>query len=792
MKPNFTLILDQDGIVLLHRSKNGWRVVGQADPASAQLADEMQYLRRSATALAGGQFASKLVIPNSQILYQDLELDGDSVDRAVQVREALDGLTPYAVDELAFDWYETEAGKVTVAAVAEQTLQEAEMFADQHRFNPLSFVAIPEPDDFSREPFFGTASNARRLLNPGGKVERDQDPIDMQAVLTALQSEAGLIAPSDDTPIILVESERSGVEARPEHLDEPHHEDKREQSEPTDEPQYEAPEEFASEIDGAIEQTNETTDEAVLTVPETDDTEPNEEPSEPQPDDGEPEGQLDESEPEPVVAFTSRRTENTSTEGPSAISSIAARFSPHAEAEILSSPEEDTGPASFRSTRPTVSDAVDAIKTHAPSIASTAPVTAPPPRPAKIAPKRGFGGMALVLLIAGVAAIGLASATSYFLLGDPDNELVGSGLFDNVPDALPDSPAINDQGVDSDTTTVIGSQRIDEIAESDPTIATEGQANLLAPDADANADLAGLYGIDAPEITLSGIRQLAPVSPETPSSDRIDELYIASIDRIIVTHDAVALPAIQFALPDAGLSRQAPPPEFGSRFALDDNGLVAPSPEGTLSPDGILIFSGRPAIVPIPRPGSNEVVVADGLSAERRAELAAFLPVPRPGTLAETEERSRLSGLSRNELAGIRPIPRPAAAVAQPEPEIVPGEPTDRAVAVSIVPLARPSGLAEAVREAAVQAVRPPPPPSGASVAQAATIRNGLRLNQVNLVGVYGSSSSRRALVRMPGGRFVMVTVGDRLDGGRVAAISANSLVYTKSGRNVTLEVPNG
>ena len=81
---------------------------------------------------------------------------------------------------------------------------------------------------------------------------------------------------------------------------------------------------------------------------------------------------------------------------------------------------------------------------------------------------------------------------------------------------------------------------------------------------------------------------------------------------------------------------------------------------------------------------------------------------------------------------------------------------------------------------------------AGLGVAQAATIRNGLRLNQVNLVGVYGSSSSRRALVRMPGGRFVMVTVGDRLDGGRVAAISANSLVYTKSGRNVTLEVPNG
>lgn len=397
-----------------------------------------------------------------------------------------------------------------------------------------------------------------------------------------------------------------------------------------------------------------------------------------------------------------------------------------------------------------------------------------------------------MLLIAAVAAIGLASATAYMLLGEPDNELVGSGLFDNVPDALPDSPAINDQGATGDGGAAPTTTRDRNTELADPTIAVESQATLLLPDADPNANLDGIFGIDAPEITLSGIRQLAPVSPDAPSSDRIDELYIASIDRVIVTHDAVALPSVQLALPDVGLSRQAPPPEFGSQFALDDQGLVEPTPEGTLSPDGILIFSGRPAIVPIPRPGSNEVVAADGLSAERRSQLAAIIPLPRPGTLAENDERARLAGLSRNELAGFRPLPRPAAAETQPEPEIVAGEPTERAVTASIVPMARPSGLAEVARQAAVQAVRPPPPPAGASVAQAATIRNGLRLNQVNLVGVYGSSSSRRALVRMPGGRFVMVTVGDRLDGGRVAAISADSLVYTKSGRNVTLEVPNG
>ena len=36
------------------------------------------------------------------------------------------------------------------------------------------------------------------------------------------------------------------------------------------------------------------------------------------------------------------------------------------------------------------------------------------------------------------------------------------------------------------------------------------------------------------------------------------------------------------------------------------------------------------------------------------------------------------------------------------------------------------------------------------------------------MIGVFGSSSDRRALVRTSGGRFVRVKVGDRLDGGKV------------------------
>ena len=79
-----------------------------------------------------------------------------------------------------------------------------------------------------------------------------------------------------------------------------------------------------------------------------------------------------------------------------------------------------------------------------------------------------------------------------------------------------------------------------------------------------------------------------------------------------------------------------------------------------------------------------------------------------------------------------------------------------------------------------------------ARVARAATDNNAIALGRVSLVGVFGTSSNRRALVRMPNGRFKKVSVGDRVDGGRVAAISSSSLRYTKGGRTVTLEMPNG
>ena len=64
--------------------------------------------------------------------------------------------------------------------------------------------------------------------------------------------------------------------------------------------------------------------------------------------------------------------------------------------------------------------------------------------------------------------------------------------------------------------------------------------------------------------------------------------------------------------------------------------------------------------------------------------------------------------------------------------------------------------------------------------------------HELNLIGVYGTAGSRRALVRTPTGRFLRVEVGDRLDGGRVAAISETELSYVKNGRTIVLKGSEG
>ena len=46
--------------------------------------------------------------------------------------------------------------------------------------------------------------------------------------------------------------------------------------------------------------------------------------------------------------------------------------------------------------------------------------------------------------------------------------------------------------------------------------------------------------------------------------------------------------------------------------------------------------------------------------------------------------------------------------------------------------------------------------------------------------------------MRLSNGRYKKVQVGDRIDGGKVAAIGDQELRYVKSGKNIVLKLPKG
>ena len=165
MKPDFALSLSFDGITLLHRTKPGWKIIGTAKLDSAALESDVADIRRKALSLDSRADNVKLVIPNEQIKFiKLLRPDGaQSNDIEAVILDHLQGATPYHVSELRFDWIASK-NDLYVAAVAIETLQEAENFAETHSFKPLGNVAIPPKDSFIGEAFFGTALGGQQQM----------------------------------------------------------------------------------------------------------------------------------------------------------------------------------------------------------------------------------------------------------------------------------------------------------------------------------------------------------------------------------------------------------------------------------------------------------------------------------------------------------------------------------------------------------------------------------------------------------------------------------------------------
>lgn len=78
------------------------------------------------------------------------------------------------------------------------------------------------------------------------------------------------------------------------------------------------------------------------------------------------------------------------------------------------------------------------------------------------------------------------------------------------------------------------------------------------------------------------------------------------------------------------------------------------------------------------------------------------------------------------------------------------------------------------------------------NVADTATQPRMIDLGEVSVLGVFGSQTEPKALVRMPSGKTIRVETGSETDAGRVAGIDERGIVLEKAGRTRRITMPDG
>ncbi len=935
MKPNFALSLSIDGISLLHRAAGGWRSVGDVSIDAPDMPAELAVLRKTAAALEPGGVRTKLLIPNDQIKFMTLETPGLSdAARMAEARRALEGATPYDVDDLAFD-ISSDGAQTHVAAVALETLAEAEAFATEHRFYPVSFVAKPDSHVFKGEPFFGPTDVASSLLERDEAIEPDDEAVvvlgpylppveepEAEAALTDLfqAAPAKKAGPDAETPqdktttprgddaTSFVRGREEIIAAKPAIPPAPAVDratpaaavPSETKLKPAKNDAPGAPEDMKAKVQKAISAAAAATSAkpaAAKAAPKAP-LKAAPVPAAPVPAAAAPVPAA--AAPAPVpTAFASRRSatppavgaakrDDTKNAAPS-LSAPSGKATTTAKGATPVAPVPDSRslgavPVEKPKTKarkwgflskgkPRKTPPPPAASSYRPGVAAkdtsvTLPKTTSEAermtvfgarKPNNVGGKPRFLGLlltaALLVFLAGVAAWASVflddglSLSRWFTSRDttaiasapvemPDPVSVPSPAPAPVETsvALPDSVATPEPPAPQPAE--------ERVASLDPGLTDEDSAVL---DALRVPELAQPRTLTQQEIeskyATSGIWVMAPETPIAPAMVPIDDLYMTSIDPVSTANDAVALPTFASFGQDTLEFAPASPAPPGTTFTLDDNGMVVPTPDGSLNADGIKVIAGRPPAEP-PKTltrSSAETPEAAPEVPETQPALLQIRPVVRPGNLVESNERSTLGGMTRTELAGLRPSLRPAslqqkaATAAVPQavaPEVqaasaaagaslaaivtvapkpvgpVLNNATPNAVPASVRPDTRPRNFARIVKRAerveraapeptqvaSTAAVAPrtvaPSLPSKASVATQATVKNAIKLRDINLIGVYGKPSSRRALIRLSNGRYQKVAVGDRLDGGRVSAIGENELRYTRRGRDVVLKMP--
>lgn len=779
----------------MHRVTGGWHLVGEVALDAADLSGSLDRLRSAAESLEPNGISTKLLIPNDQIKYLALDTTRAELD---DVREALHGATPYPVEELVYD-FTKGGGRTYVAAVAKETLSEAQQFATEHGFNPNSFAAVPEPFTFVGEAFFGAVE--------GQIVERDDDSVvitgvadvsipepepavepetvadvtpaepetpveqepetpvdvpvpDAQAAVDAVAVDVETIeaaledtAPEADT-IENAPAEEPALDdiATPERdtdleiedqagdapvADDPVVEDATEdtpaEDAPTDEtptPMFAslradrtdghpvvAPDASAGQDKGRTEPTFSRQTPASLAVPTGKGTDPMPPLSAPsRGDDVAPVAQPittkapDVQAPAADIAITGEAPTALS---PDAAVSAASLTAPHDDSAVAESDDttdeakEDKPSAAaaalgaatavggavggmFASRRMARAEAKaadatkDADTADKPDEKSRLTVFGARKQPKK-KPKVVVGGkprylgliltavlLLFLLAFAAFAALSEEGIAHWFGFGSSEETQIAADPVD--PTSAPEVAAA--QADDADQVAALDASD----AMAAPTAPAGGQ--VLTPE-----EAARIYA-------ATGVWQRAPRIPLNPRTTSLDGLTVASTPSSVVRVPPSPLASASSVAGDAVIATPIDPPPPSQQFDFNEEGLVVATAEGAVTPDGILVMIGRPALNPPTRPGTvaPEITPQDQLAAVIPEQAAPV--VDAPAGVIVIAGRPAIEPPVRRGTAAPAPAPEAEALAAGDTPLVATDGLLVLAGSPSILPPVRPGTLA--------------------------------------------------------------------------------------------------
>lgn len=649
MKPSFALTLNDDGIGLLHRTPNGWLSIGSVRFDDPDLEEALAYLRRTALGLEPEGFATKLVLPNEQILYTVLHAPGPNAAlRRAQIAAGLEGRTPYRLDELVFDWSGT-GEDVQVAAIARGTLAEAEAFATEHRFNPVSFVALPESGGFAAEPWFGQTEAAATLLAEGDKVVRDQDPI--RIIQRPAPAKAAQPEPVEEEPAAVA----AEAPPEPEEVIAPTDVQLPEQ-EPEPEVIAAAPEPVAAPVLEPVAQVQADDIPKAKTAP----VEPT--PTAPAP--------AEAPEVRPQVAARLAASLANQTAAVPAEEPVAEEPS-----QTLSWPGEDENDplaeakaALAASLAPAQTEAeaalVAGIRKDLSPLAAVKPAPAAPARAAKpVAEAKSLSLSDKMQKALGKAARTPKakakaqrpakapappplppSASAQVALPQPSTEADAMTVFGQRGGRVGGKPRYLGLALVGLLLLVLLAVAVWAATYLDPQQAAVQQpatAEATAETADAGtpesvppAEVAGKTEEPASAPTTATQAPLRLAAEEAQNPATIEALTLPLPDPALAAAPQARLAAATAADGDAAPTPAGNLPEFGALYQFDAAGNILPTPEGVMTPDGVMLVTGRPARMPPARPAPPPTAEPDPPVAATSAPDLPAAPAATPGAIA--------------------------------------------------------------------------------------------------------------------------------------------------------------